>query len=65
MSAYRVWKLPGRDDAVWAESWHRVAPDDARDATPEEAALMDKVVWDNHSADDARALRALLASVIG
>ena len=34
---------------------------DVRDATPEEAALMEKVIWDRHTDADCRRIKELIA----
>ena len=64
MAAYKV----GTDSTgvrVWwnwqgagFESHHT----DVRDATPEEAALMDKVIWDTDTPDDCRRIKELIAT---
>lgn len=33
---------------------------EVRDATPEEAALMDKVIWDKDTPDDCRQIKELI-----
>lgn len=61
MAAYKVWREGG--ETFWATAWQGATiPADARDCTPEEEALMDKVIWDTHTADDIGRLRTLLNS---
>lgn len=54
MAAYRI-----DDNGNWWEIWQR-PHEPGRDATAEEAALMEKVVWDNDTSADRQRLRDLL-----
>lgn len=45
---------------VWRESWQQIHLEDERPATAEESALMNKVIWNNDTAEDRAKLRALL-----
>lgn len=66
MSAYKVAISP-HGDPIWWVGYEMASADlsqysNIRDATPEEAALMERVVWDRHTDADCKMLKALIAA---
>lgn len=62
MSAYRVGK-DKNGNGVWWPTWEMSASGaygELRDATPEESALMEKVIWRRANGGDLQRLRALI-----
>lgn len=54
MAAYRV-----GDNGSWWAAWE-LPGQPGRDATPEESAIMDKIVWQSDTPADRERLRQLL-----
>jgi len=60
MSAFVISRDPSDGRLIWWESWHALGLPKERETTPEEEAIMERVVFENDTAADRARLRELL-----